>query len=289
MSEFAELLLPYLTSSFAFVVILMTMFWNADKFVSKEGRERLTGVVSDYEKGGFEKVLPDVRAAFERYFPANRSLGSYLPNVLLLSFLSMLAVGVVYFTNVGGFWMQFQAGGEISRNFASQLFFDGLLKVFIVNAIAMLPYRSYMARLQDFGLFACIGLLFLDIAFRLFLFFAISAVVWSAFALIFGSFGGDIGVALGAIPETFLNAARFQNLTGVYVYAAAIGSLPLFLTVTVRMICAYPAAGKFVRTAMFWLPWREKPFRFLIVLTCILLGMFGLLTALLVGALSPAS
>ncbi|MEM9311509.1 MAG: hypothetical protein AAGA34_08685 [Pseudomonadota bacterium] len=288
MNDDFAILFGYLTGTGGFVLIMMTMFWGADSFISKQGRERLVGVISNYEKGGFQRVLPDVLKVIRRYFPGRHALGTYLPNVLLLSALSLAAVNFVYWTNTGGFQNQFATGAS-TRVFLSQLVFDGLLKVFIVNWIAMLAYESYITRIASFGLVGCMGLVMMDVVLRLGLFLLVSAVIWSGFVAIFGSFQGDFQSAYEALPQTVRGATSFGNLTGTYIYANAIGALPMLLVVTLRILSLSPRITGFVRGALFWLPWREKPLRFLLIVTCLLIGLFGFLTAQAMAALVVAS
>ncbi|MEM1195426.1 MAG: hypothetical protein AAGH57_04935 [Pseudomonadota bacterium] len=278
----------YLTGTGGFVLIMMTMFWGADSFISKEGRARLVNIIASYEKDGFQRVLPDVLAVIQRYFPGRQALGKHLPNVLLLSALSLAAVSYVYWKDTGGFWNQFNSGARMERNFLAQLAFDGLLKVFIVNCIAMLAYESYMERVQNFGVIACLGLLIMDVVLRLLLFLLVSVVIWTGFVAIGGSFQGEFQAAYAALLETVQGAILFGNLTGTYLYANAIGALPLFLVVALRIISASPQVNGFVRGALFWLPWREKPLRFMLVVTCLLIAFFGFLSAQAMAVIAAA-
>lgn len=277
MQALLESLPSLIGGGFAFIAIVSLYLWAADDMLSKAARERLGAALAGDRVADRPVLLADIGALLDRTLPWRTAPGTYLLNVLLLSFLAMLAVGILYFARTGGFWLQFEAGDAGRRNFLAQLLFDGLLKVYLVNLVGLLPHRAYVARLAQGSAASAVGLLVMDVALREALLLALSALVWAGFVLLFGSFGGDLRLAWGALLPTYAAAGRFQNLTGIYVYAVAATSLPLCVAVLVRLLTASPRGARALRTILFVLPWQDKPVRALSLLAAVLMMLFGLL------------
>jgi hypothetical protein len=283
-----QVIAPWLTSGLAVGAIVVGLFWKADDLISTEGRAKLSSVMGGVLDADPDATRSQIAHFLSEFLPPPPRTAIYARNVALLSLAAMLAVGIVYFTKAGGFLEQFQAGAGNAWNFIWQLLIDGYVKVFLVNYIALLPHRFYVAQLPRAGVLTCVGLLVMDVAFRLLLFALVSAVTWYGFVRLGGAFGGDYGAALRSLPETFAYAARFADLTGVYLYAAALSSLPLFLAIFLRMLTAAPFLGKIIGQIFFWLPLREKPVRLAALGLALAFGTFALIAAALITPVAGA-
>lgn len=288
MQGFLERLPSLFGGSVAFIAVVATYFWGADELLGKAGKEQIAATLTGDRVADRPRLLAELGALLDRQLPWRTDLPAYLLNVLLLSALAMVAVGILYFARTGGFVLQLTSGGANTRNFLAQLLFDGLLKVWLVNAIGLLPHRAYIARLGRSGMVTGLGFLVMDVALREVLLIAVSALVWTSFALLGGSFGCDPRLALQALVPTFAGALRFENLTAIYVYGVAATSLPLFVAVLVRIMTATPRSAAALRGLLFWLPWQEKPVRSLTVVAAALMVVFGLLGSALLGPFVPA-
>lgn len=218
----------------------------------------------------------------DRSLPWRSDVATYLLHILLISALSLVAVGLIYCTKTGGFWIQFQAGPMVRNNFMAQLLFDGILKVSIVNAIGLLPHSLYIRRIQTARLAESFGYIVMDVLSRELLFLGISLMIWLCFVP-FGAFTGDANLAIRALLPTFVAAGYFRNLTGVYVYAVAVSSLPLFAAVLARLLSTFAIGRRFVTSLFFWLPWTEKPLRSLSLVAAALMMFFGYLGSALIA------
>lgn len=288
MIELLDRVPSLLASGLAVFGLVLALLWKGDDLISKQGQETLKKAVAGALDAGPASVSADVRMFVERFLPPAPHTVIYMRNVALLSLAALVAVAAVYFSRVGGFWDQFNVGRATALNFGSQLFVDGFLKVFLVNYIGLLPHRYYVARLSEARLLTCTGLLVLDVALRLLIFLVVSAIIYVCFARWFGSFGGDAMAALRSLPETYTYAARFANLTGVYLYAVAFSSLPLFFAVFLRLMVAHPKLFRVVRTLLFWMPLADKPVRLAAIFVAILLGAFGLTTSAILTPIAHA-
>jgi hypothetical protein len=281
-------LAPWLTSGVAVALVVGAVFWKADDLISSEGRAKISAAMSGLVDADPDATRSHIQQFLSEFLPPPPRTAIYARNVAIISLAALVAVGAVYFSRVGGFWLQFTVGADNAWNFIFQLVGDGFLKVFLVNYIALLPHRFYVAQLPRAGLVTCFGLLALDVLFRLVLFFIVSAAIWYLFVQFGGSFGGDYGAALRSLPETFAYAARFADLTGVYLYASALSSLPLFLAVFLRMSTAAPWLSKTIATVFFWLPLRDKPIRLASIGLATCLSVFAMISSTYLTLISAA-
>ncbi|WP_159874171.1 hypothetical protein [Novosphingobium sp. 9U] len=286
MDELFRQIPSLLAQGFTFIVIAPLFWWKADDLVSKDAREELVKAVSGGATADTRQALDGLRDMLDAYLPWRKAISTYLIRVLLISFLSTLSVGIIYFSKTGGFWIQFTSGEQARNNFLSQLLLDGFLKIFLVNAIGLLPHSYYVGRLTSSGAIACLGYLAFDIVTREILFIALSAVIWVGFAFAFGSFAGSAQMAFEALLPTFVNAGYFRNLTSVYVYAVAASSLPLLIGVLARVLGITPTSRRIVKVLLFVLPWKEKPVRSLALLAAVLMTLFAMLGSALLSPLS---
>lgn len=101
---------------------------------------------------------------------------------------------------------------------ARQVAVNGLPVVFLATwAGAVLHGAAWRGRLA----------LLADAPLRLAVFALLHAGIYVLAAGWFGSFGGDRATALRVVAPTLARAAAFENLSGVYLYATLLASLPM--------------------------------------------------------------
>jgi hypothetical protein len=142
-----------------------------------------------------------------------------------------------------GFPASLFAGGPAASYLLRQIVFNGLPVVFAVNLAGVWIY----ARLAR-GAGRPLAALGLDAIVRAGLFIGLHAAIYAGAARAFGSFGGDVGQAVGAVGPTLAGAASFGNLSGVYLYATAVSAFPLFAAAV-----AQRSAGPPLRRPLVWM------------------------------------
>lgn len=264
-----ETVLSYATRSSGALGVYLLTFWKADDQLTEQGRKYL------YES--LSNMTGSVQAPFvvmDRYFHPGITFFKMLKNTLLFSVASLILLLALYMSLVPGFFNSIW-NDEMSRApFIRQIFTNGLPVVFIVNYVGFSLYLSSSRPGKFAG--SAVRVLALDVFARMLLFCLLTAIVYLGSAHLFGSFSGDMWQAVRAVGPTITLAATFGNLSGVYVYAAAISAFPLFIAALIELMQASPGFSRFVRGIFFFLPFENKPIRSLAAILGVFFGLFAL-------------
>lgn len=231
--------------------VYLLVFWKADDQLTAQGREYLYDRI--WRIGATrENVISILKIYFYRGIGALQ----FLRNIFLFSAGSFAAFLIVYIFTTPGFAGQL-AGDPTARGVVIwQLLTNGVPLVLISNYVA---FSLLMTRI-DKNEFNMTDIL-IDVGIRIAIFITMTAAYYSVSALYFGSFAGDVGMALQAVMPTMSLAANFRNLTGVYFYATVLSSLPLFLAVCVEAAGREGYVSRIVRNVVFFFPFEGKPLR----------------------------
>ncbi len=161
-------------------------------------------------------------AQLDRWFRLDMAFARFLLHVLIVSVAGLVPVLALYVALSPGFAAHLAGDGAALGRFARQIATNGLPVVIVVNYVGFVLFAARGRR----GAVAMLGV---DLVARAVAFVALHAVIYPASALWFGSFGGDPSQALRVMAPTLAQAALFENLSGVYLYAAALGTAPLVL------------------------------------------------------------
>ena len=161
----------------------------------------------------------------ERHFGLDLPFGRFARNVAVLSLAGLLPLLVLYIALQPGFGAMLLDGGPAVSRLGRQVLTNGLPVVFAVNYLGFVLYGA-LARAWWPERAAAL-LLLIDPPLRLAAFVSLHALIYVASADWFGSFGGDRLTALRVVAPTLARAASFENLSGVYLYAALVGALPV--------------------------------------------------------------
>lgn len=273
-------LVGYASRAVGAVAILVTTFWKGDDLISSDGRKlisaRINGAItSSGEAAAIEEV---VRAYFSGRLPALR----FAANVMLFTISSMLLLLVIYVSLTPNFLSSLINDPMQRSQLLKQFVFDGLIKTFVANYIGFSVYSLRSERVD----FDPVRSLFVDVVIKVVVFIVLTAAIYVAYAKIQGAFSGKTGTALAAVGPTILLAAKFQNLTAVYLYSLALSSLPLYLAALLRALSDHPRFSAVIRSLFFWLPFHDKPVRALAVVLGCFFALFALLAGLLANAVS---
>ena len=269
-------LLAHVTRAVGAVAIVAATFWKGDDLISSEGRKllasRINGAIVSPGEGVAIQEL--VRAYLSARLPAMR----FVINVLLFTISSMLLLLIVYIALTPKFMSSLIDDPMQRSELFSQFFIDGLTKTFVANYIGFSVYSLRSERVD----FDPAKSLFVDVVIKVIVFIALTAAIYVAYANFTEAFTGKTSTALAAVGPTILLAAKFKNLTAVYLYSLAISSLPLYLAALARALSDYPRFSAAVRGLLFWLPFQDKPVRAMATV----LGCFFVLFALTAGMLA---
>ncbi|MVO17612.1 hypothetical protein [Parasedimentitalea huanghaiensis] len=165
----------------------------------------------------------------ERYFSSSSPGFEFARNTLIVSLLGMAPLLVLYVFLTPGFAAHLATGGPALSRFMRQIITNGLPVVFAVNYIGFFvfaiiverPNRPHLRQLM----FA------IDLPLRITVFVFIHAIIYVLSADWFGSFGGSKSTALGVVAPTLARSALFENISGVYLYAVLLASLPIYAAI----------------------------------------------------------
>jgi hypothetical protein len=156
-----------------------------------------------------------------------------------------------------------------------------LTRTFVANYVG---FNVYSLRSEQVD-FDPAKSLFVDVVIKVVVFIVLTAPIYVAYANTKGAFTGSTRIALAKVGPTILLAAKFQNLTAVYLYSLAISSLPLYLAALLRAMADHARFSAAVRSVFFWLPFNDKPVRALATV----LGCFFALFAMTAGLFASAA
>jgi hypothetical protein len=167
----------------------------------------------------------DGRTMMERHFALDLPAGRFACNVLVLS-LAALALPLAAYLSLrpGVAEMLAQGGTTAARLLLRQVALNGVPVVF---AVTWAGFVLHGLRTRP-GVSTRTGqmVMLADAPLRLTIFGLLHLVVYVLAADWFGSFGGDRATALRVVAPTLARAAAFENLSGAYLYAVLLASLP---------------------------------------------------------------
>lgn len=214
----------------------------------------------------------------EPFLSHNEPALKFIRQVFFISLISLLVLLFVYVIRVPEILQQVRTRDGENLNWSPivrHILLNGLSVVFFVN---YLSYFLYPWVIRWFRRDASSGRVILiavfDVLFRIVLYFVFSAIVYSLFATMFGSFGGSVTTAVSSVFSTFLYSVSLGNLAGVYFYAAMVGAFPIY---TLAIARAFTSRGKFgaaLRYIFFLLPFSAKPIRS----AAVIVGIFVLVS-----------
>jgi hypothetical protein len=247
--------------------------WKGDDFLSEAGRKQLYASLVEGTR------TPGVAVGLmNRWFGDGVPGGRFVRNIALFSLASLGVLLAIYLARVPGLWGALVESAAAREPFLRQVLSGGLPVVLAVNFFGFMAFavatRGAAARGQGAA-----RLLLRDVGLRVALFVGLTGLYFLASAALWGSFGGDPMAALRALGPTLLLAATFGDLTGVYLYAAALASFPLFVAGAIEAMQRSPALSRLVRGAFFFLPFQDRPVR-------AVAAVLGVFLALLATAVS---
>jgi len=272
-------LVAHITRGLGAVTILLATFWKGDDLMSAEGRKLLTAKL-DSAIAAPRDEAKNVADIMRMYFSGRLPPWRFALNVLWFTIASMLLLMLVYIPLAPKFLTSLATDPLQRWEVGTEFLFDGLTKTFLANYVGF----SIFAMRSERDDFDPVRSLFVDVVAKVLVFIVATAVIYVAYARIRGTFGGSDWKALYAITPTLLYAAKFQDLTAVYLYSLAISSLPLYIAALAQAMADHPRFSAAIRLAFFWLPFHDKPVRALAVVLGCFFGLFAMLASMLATA-----
>ncbi|WP_170766684.1 hypothetical protein [Ruegeria lacuscaerulensis] len=164
-----------------------------------------------------------------RYFAINMPFWRFARNTLIVSCAALIPLLLVFVLRTPGFATHLLNNGAASNRFLRQVITNGLPVVFAVNYLSFFLF-AVGANARGRGPLPTFYVL-IDLLLRTVLFIILHALIYALSADWFGSFGGDPVVALQVVGPTLVRSAYYENISGVYLYAALVGALPLYFEV----------------------------------------------------------
>lgn len=267
-----------LAQNLAAPALLLATFFGADSWISKDASKQLSDALSDAAQApGDSKHV----AAFREFLADNfgGSPSHRLQSVFLITVISLLFFLSMYTARMTGLFDQL-----MSKGFLAQFIGNGLVIVFLINWFTYRHYLHLVSVLSERSVAQNAVWIALDLMTKVVLFCVLTAVIYVMFAMLFGSFHGDVGSALHAVPVTILGALKFENLTGVYVYSLALSATPIYVMVLLKLMANHPALARLVQRVVFVLA-RDKPIRAAAAFFAGTLAAFSLAMTLVVSPL----
>jgi hypothetical protein len=273
-------LVAHITRGLGAVAILLATFWKGDDLMSAEGRKLLTAKLDSAIAAPSRDEAKNVADILRMYFSGRLPPWRFALNVLSFTIVSMLLLMLVYVPLTPQFFTSLTTDPLQRRAVGTQLLFDGFIATCIANYVGF----SIFAMRSEHHDFDPVRSLFVDLVVKVLVFIVATAVIYVAYARIHGAFTGSDQAALKAVKPTVLLAAKFQNLTAVYLYSLAISSLPLYIAALAQTMADYPRFSAAIRLAFFWLPFHDRPVRSLAVVLGCFFGLFAMLASMLATA-----
>lgn len=213
---------------------LLLLMWRWD-----DALLRGTAAKLDEEMKAGRPSAATVDAAVEALLSATLgprlSLGRKAWAVLRTTLVSTFAMLLIYFMAIDEHVPALFGSLEAVKRLSLQFVLSGLATVYGSLWVADAVAGMLIPRLSRAGATATSLFIAFDLAVKLAALHLVTAATYVAAASLFGSFGGEPRLALGAVRESVALALRMENLTAVYVYAVLISGFPLFLTLMLRL------------------------------------------------------
>lgn len=167
-----------------------------------------------------------LKRRMDRYFSLALPIATFARNVAVVSLAALLPLLAVYVALQPGFAALLIDGGPALWRFLRQVATNGFPVVFIVNYVGFFLYARFTAKSPERRKGSI--LICTDMTVRVSLFILLHAVIYVVSADWFDSFGGSKETALRVVAPTLARSALFDNISGVYLYAALLGALPIY-------------------------------------------------------------
>lgn len=177
-----------------------------------------------------------------RYFALDTPFHRFAANTLIVSCLSLAPLLLLYVLLTPGFAALLLDNRVALGRLLRQVATNGLPVVFVINYISFFIYALVTERTPCTTSPTII--LLGDLSLRVIAFVGLHAFIYVLSAGWFGSFGGDRMLALRVVGPTLVDAARFGNISGVYLYSTLASALLLYATVIDNFQCACQGDAK---------------------------------------------
>ncbi len=274
-------IIEYFTRATGAVAVLAATFWKGDDVISSEASKWLAARIGERIKTPSHEDARNLSDIVSAYFSGRLPAWRFIRNVFLFTIVSMLVLMLVYVPLTPGFFSSLSTE-QLQRSIVfSQFLFEGLLATFVANYVGFSIFAARSSR-DDFDPFKS---LFVDVVAKILVYIMVTALIYVAYARIKGSFTGSDRAALEAVGPTIVGAAKFQNLSAVYLYSVCISSLPLYLVALARAMADYPRFSAAIRSVFFWLPFGDKPIRAIAVVLGVFFAAFAVIASMFAAAI----
>jgi hypothetical protein len=172
-----------------------------------------------------------------------------------------------YVARTPGLFCQLTTDTMALRRFFGQVLDDGLLVLLATNFVGYFFDQFAIGKSARSAISYIWQILLADILVKLLAFVVFTAASYILHAKFADAFMGDPTLAIQAVAPTISGARFYENLTAVYLYAAALGSLPIFVVALLRLLAAYPRLSRAVVAVLTWLSlFENRPIRLLAVI-----------------------
>lgn len=252
MEDFLKYLLQILFGTSGFATTVFVALLGADSMLSKEKSEYYSNLL----KANFTTARQSLYIVDIFYGP-NRPAKAFLLTSLYVTIVGLAGAILQYVLWVEGFWQQLTSDDLPRQVFFRQIWTTGVPIVLLTNITAGMVF----AAVRGIGDGRATGLQYLlfDLLVRFAVFTALMAVTYIGSAAIFGSFGGNMEVALHAVWPTLIGAFEFENLTSAYLLATILGGVPIFASAAVDLSERSPIFRGILRSIFGHLPVSKKP------------------------------
>lgn len=242
--------------------ITAACLWNRDDRLPDAAGSRVARSLDARRPADPAAAEALARAILDTSVAASRPARAVAAHLLRVSAATLVVAAVVYLMTLPAYAPAFFGDPESLARFLGRLFSSGLVTVFLVGWVAGSVTGGIAGRIAAAGPAGVLAFLLLDLTVRLAALVAITAATYVLFSQAAGSFGGSWQTAIGVVPATLAVALAFESLTSVYVYAALLGGVPLYLILLVKLSARHRCfAALWVRLARA-VPIRHRPLRF---------------------------
>ena len=204
-------------SAIAASVAVTALFMKADDVFSKEFRDKIASFIQDSRPArvDFSDWISFYQRRVARLFSA-RGVYNGIMNTLWLSFASVV-LGIAYYSDVRSL--------NLFHDTDQAVRMATMIVVHAVVPVGLSMYFSqYALRTMIDGASWRRSMLFcaVTLVLTMALFAGLLTLVYSAAAIIAGSLGGDVRLAVLSVGPTLRDGIHFRNVSGAYFYAAAV-------------------------------------------------------------------
>ena len=187
-----------------------------------------------------------------QHFTLDIPFHRFVANTLIVSCLSLAPLLLLYVLLSPGFAAMLLDNRVALGRLLRQIATNGLPVVFVINYISFFLYALLNERKPSTAFPAII--LLGDLSFRVIAFVGLHALIYVLSAGWFGSFGGDRILALRVVGPTLMDAVRFGNISGAYLYATLASAVPLYTTAIDKILMERGSSAEMLRRCISILP-----------------------------------